>query len=502
MKRIFPVPVLLLLLMTLSILSSCTPSSSPSSTASSITLSSFDPFDPPDFTPPKAPADWITPGDYKVSHINVEAVAPQKVPARSIALPMSQQSSLLMPTLDGGCLAVAQIPVDEKDTSGNTFYYLQAIWFKADGTVKWDQQYKADTFKGYPVTMCVFPDGGFAVSLSIRKENTIDYETTDRLCRFSPDGTMVWQSKEDQVATGALDHIFATQDGAVLAAGTVAAASPAGSGSSGNNEIGLLRFEKDGSISANLTFGIVGYNTLTDASYATGTGLVLVWRSDAATAASETAASGQVSQIGCFGEDLSKQWVASMPAGESLFNVQALSGGKGAFAFGNLPSSISATSASSSQSTRSTLFHFDSKGIENWTYSMEEANTWMLKAASLSDGRFIGCGYRTATDGSQVSTLVILSKNGKFLNTLKPLPGIIEQLIPTKDGGFTVVLRQSVSAIPQPPYISSIWMDTEVIVAHYDRNTGVVWQRKIDQYKHALRIDQVIVTVDGRLLIG
>gem|GEM_PF-7061477 len=465
--------------------------------AISACTASKDPFDPPDFTPAEVPADWMT-VDVKVQHIEVAAVALEKVPARSIALPEMQTLSLIKPLPDGGCLAVSQVPMDVKDPNGNTMACLRAIRFKADGAVDWDRSYGEDPYTGYPVSLCILSDGGFAVSLRVSRKESASYDPVDRVCRFSADGAEIWRSEDDKTVPGGLEHLFATQDGAVLAAGMAASENP--DGSFNRNHIVLSRFEKDGRLSKHLILDAEGNAALMDAAYTNETGLVLAWWNETADQGSAVGvADQQVSQIGCFSENLNARWISKMAVGERLYKVSAMSGEEGVLASGTV--SVPAGSASAA-AFRSALFCCNEQGERTWTYSEEEGGTWIQTAVRLSDGRFVGGWHRTAAEGGEASILVVLSNSGTPLMTLDPMPGIIQQLAPTKDGGWTAILRQTVGPIPQPPYISSLWTDSEAIVAHYDRDLRLVWRRTIDQYKHVLRMDLVVPTADDQLLIG
>lgn len=455
-----------------------------------------DPFNPPDFTPTKAPELWSTFG--KSSHyVKVSSIAPEKMPATAIKLPESQNAALLMPLSDGGCLSVSQVPVDKTDTSGNSPSILRAVRFAADGAAAWDRRYESSPFRGYPITMCVTSDDGFAVSLRIARAGSSTADSMDSLRRFGPDGELLWISAEGAAASGTLDHLFSTQDGAVITAGTVAEARLAGTDP--DFGVGLLRFEKDGTLSRHLTLGMQDrYDSLMDASYAAGTGLVLTWRSESEKGDSGAAGSAfaQNSRIGCYTERLEEKWLAVLPATERSQAVQALPDGKGTFAFGTI------ADTSSPEASRTALFCFDGKGAKSWSYIMDRENAWTRAAVSLPDGRYVSGTYWSDEKDGERTVLSVLSGEGKHQTDLEQMPGMVNQLIPTKDGGFTAILRQTVRTIPQPPHISSIWFDSETIVEHYDKNLHIVWRRTIDQYKHALRTDAVVATVDDCLLIG
>lgn len=455
-----------------------------------------DPFDPPDFSPTPAPSDWSR-FELDFHPVAVEPVALSKIPARRIDLPEHLSPSLIKPTSDGGCLAVSYTQADANDASGKSGYYLRATRFKADGSVLWDSRYENDPFNGYPVSLCIFPDDSFALSIRLTDAASTEGLMLDRLMRFSKDGLKSWQSAEGQIEAGALDHLFAGPDGAVLAAGTVTSTQ---TGGNRENKVSLLRFDKSGALSGQLQVSGKGNQLLSDAAYAEKTGLVLVWwRETTSDQASPNANFTQIAQAGCFGADFSQKWIVEMDPGVNLYNVQILPDGKGILAFGNAPAPEGFVPETA---VLSTMFHLTGQGILDWIYSPDAANSWLMNAAMLTDGRIIAGKYTGGADNGNISSLLVFPEDSQTPETLADLPGTVQQLIPTRDGGITAVSVQSVRTIPQPPYVSSIWTDTEAIIAHYDRNLKLVWRRTIDQYKYSLRGDIIIATVDDRLLVG
>ncbi len=69
------------------------------------------------------------------------------------------------------------------------------------------------------------------------------------------------------------------------------------------------------------------------------------------------------------------------------------------------------------------------------------------------------------------------------------MPG---DITPTSDNGFIVKSIRIVDYIPQPAYVSSIWMDQEVVLTKYDINLDVIWRKTYDNYKNTLLVDYVM----------
>ena len=455
----------------------------------------YDPFDPPAARTTPAPTDWMTiTGDYPT--LEATPVAAERIPAHHLILPTNQYRAMLKPLSDGGCLSLSTVPADPADTTGTSGSYLHAIRFAADGAKKWEKTYGTESFLGYPVAMCVFSDNGFAVSLRVMT-NSSGTDATDRLLRFSSDGQAMGAQQAQDFTTGSLDYLFATPDDAILAAGTIPSTR---TGEPVNNDVALCRIEKDGSLSQTTSLGSSGYDSLMDASFEPSTGLVLVWRTESSDASSaESASFLTTSMASCFDADLAASWTRAMPTDLSLFNVQALPDGAGAYFTGTTLS----TGTGGTTRSLSTLLYLDGSGILQWNHTLDAEGAWILGVARLPDGRTIEAGSRGSSPGvSTVCFLTVLSASGQVQQNLDPLPGAFEWIVGTQDGGFTIVSRQSLRALPQPPQISSIWIDTEAYVAHYGSDLKLVWQRSVDQFKNDVRIDILLPTVDDRLLIG
>ncbi|MHB1483711.1 MAG: hypothetical protein ACYCYI_03515 [Saccharofermentanales bacterium] len=459
------------------------------------TQTHYDIFNPPDFTPTKAPKDWLTFVLSTKGHKNIKPINLDKVPATHIELSENQIPDYILPLSDGGCLAISQIPIKDNEKTGVAFYSLQATRFKADGSVLWENKYDSIIYQGYLKTVCVFPDDGFAVSMNANLNSSGVYTSLEKLYRFSSNGSFLWGINDSVAANVALDHLFALTDGTLLAAGSVNLRNL--DGSFRDNNIGLFHFEKDGTLLKQKIFGAQRNDNLISASKTGSSDVILFWKSQ-----SESGNNTDMeTHLECFDDNLDSRWVYKAEKNENISDVISLPDGKGVIVFAAL---VDSQNNNSGISSFPMILHFDDSGKKTWTYTASiEQKAWMKAATSLKDGRIVAGWFNNQpSDKGQESNLGLFSETGTLLDSIEKIPGVIEQIIPTKDGGFTAILTQTVSGLPQPPFVSSIWFDTEKIVIHYDKNLHITWQRSIDQYKHEKRSDIVIPTVDERLLIG
>ncbi|MHB1454384.1 MAG: hypothetical protein ACYCYM_10590 [Saccharofermentanales bacterium] len=472
-------------------------SSGNSASTSGSPSDSGDPLDPADFEPTPAPTDWSMPGA-EVNHVAVGPVAAKDVPAQIIDLPDYQQAQLIRPLPDGGCLAAAQVLVDENDTGSNPSYYLKMARFGPDGAVRWEKKYESNPFSGYTISLCVFPDDGFAAALRITEVNGDSAEVYDRLMRFSPEGDILWVSGSPSLQAGTLDQLFAATDGRLLAAGTIGVFDD--SGTQTGMRVGIMRFEIDGRISDQKIVGTAENDSLIDASYSAETGLTLaIWSQTADGSDGSTGTFKNSSAVVNFSESLEENWKYNLPENETLFELISMPKIKSMIALGTV---MLDQPTESGIDRRSVVFLVDGEGTKSWTYTVRKDFYNLRVVACLKDGRFITGTNTIDPEGKEVTDLVVLSDTGTESSMLENLPGYITQIIPTSDGGFTAVFIQTVRPLPQPPYISSLWTDTEAIVSHYSSTLEVVWRRTIDRFKHSTRVDVIIPTADDRLLVG
>ena len=66
------------------------------------------------------------------------------------------------------------------------------------------------------------------------------------------------------------------------------------------------------------------------------------------------------------------------------------------------------------------------------------------------------------------------------------------ELSPTDDGGFVVKSIREIASIPQPLYVSSLWLDHDVVIEKYDKYKLLTWRKIFNDYDD-LRIDFVEV---------
>jgi hypothetical protein len=452
-----------------------------------------DPFDPTAAVPTRAPTDWYA-FNQDFGAVDVKPVGLSKIPATKLDLPDDYQAGFQEPLSDGGCITAAFVPVDAADTSYEKGSYLRLVRFGRDGRRAWDRKLDSEAFHGYVVGLCVFGDDGFAVAVRTAKD-TSGTDTVDRLLRFSSSGQPQWDTKVGVFVAGALEKVFATPDGAVLGAGTIPSTD---GGEPVDNDVALNRIEKDGTVSKQVVLGNRGYEYLMDASYAAPLGLVVAWRTEDFSSAGDGSAFSTFSRVAGFDDSLEQIWSRDIDQKTSLFEVQVLAGGQGTYLLGSTRLEILPD-----QTSGASFDFVDPDGETVWSYSLELPQSWVRGAVRLTDGRTVlGISQPSEESLQETTLLTVFSTTGGIVGQIPAPPGGIRWVKETRDGGFTVCTVQTLKGLPQPPYVSSMWTDSEAVVAHYDADLKLVWMRSIDQYKDSLQNDRILATVDDRLLVS
>lgn len=480
MKKYFGILCISVICISFLALSSCTPG-----------ITSFDPLDPPDFKPTAAPTDWVTPGQ-TIAHVKVGAINPGSIPVTTIEIPGSKPAYYLKALSDGGALSIS-IVTDENTSTGKTsLSRLRAARFRNNGSVAWDKTIINDAFQGYPATMCLMPDDGFALTLRTVDPESKDGNSVDCLYLFAPDGTLKLKTPAGSIPAGAFDSLFAPDKDTVYAVGTVPMTDS--SGTFTGNYVAVSRLGKNESLLHRVSSETAKNVTLISAGYSSGTGLVLLLREDLITGTDMNVKY----QLLCLDENFQKKWSSDFASGSIIFELTVLPENNGFLLNGTVPPA----GKIGDTGNLATLFYYDGSGAPKWVYTADKSGIWLRAATRISAGRIAAGYFYISEDKHEYSKIVLLSSAGTIMNTLDKLVGSIEEIIPTKDGGFTVLFRQSVRGLPQPPYISSLWTDTEALIAHYDKDFKLEWRRTVDRYKHSTRSDQFVFTTNDRILVG
>ena len=134
------------------------------------------------------------------------------------------------------------------------------------------------------------------------------------------------------------------------------------------------------------------------------------------------------------------------------------------------------------------LVYLDTSGRQTWKKPLGRDPVHSL--AALQDGRFV-----LISGAPEETVLFVLNANGQQLSA-RPISSS-GQLIPTTDGGFFLTYLHQIKTLPQPAYLSSIWIDTATVCMKFDSSLELVFRKSYDTNKDTIQRDLVAPQPDG-----
>jgi hypothetical protein len=116
--------------------------------------------------------------------------------------------------------------------------------------------------------------------------------------------------------------------------------------------------------------------------------------------------------------------------------------------------------------------------------------------AELEAGRIIVVQQFFDMNGG--GAIICYDKDGQKLSEIEA--DCFGDVTPTDDGGFIIASVRNIKTIPQPAFVSAIWMDTETVLTKYDKSYKVEWRKTYDDVKDALGSDNVMPQSDGSVI--
>jgi hypothetical protein len=186
-------------------------------------------------------------------------------------------------------------------------------------------------------------------------------------------------------------------------------------------------------------------------------------------------------------DSLDLKWVIHMNEKGSLFDDQFIILNKNIYF---------STNYQNGDTSNTGMVKLDEMGNRTWAKASLNTGMWARAIAVLQNGDII-CGSGQQNNGA----LVVLDQMGNEKKRIKDLKYPPTAITPTDDGGFIIISSRTIGTVPQPPQISSVWYDTELVVIKYSSDYKVEWRKTYDKYKDELGYDFVLPLSNGKLIV-
>lgn len=436
-------------------------------------------------------SDWMEIPGISTNYVKLDDINPDAVPEIKLGFSMDAASYIFKETAGGllcGKMGSPEISSNAQDVKKTP----QIRKLDKTGKMVWKKDYDYQTHSGNINNLVASPDGSFIFSVQTYpyvKDTGLVWEKSC-LIKCDQDGKELWRRDFDDYAGGLLRHLFITENDEVIAVGEWRSKNGRQTKDDAADDLVVTRLDKNGNVLQQKGFGGSDFDSLKTAEYDRELGIIINGRtqsSDGDFAISMARRSADF--IACIDESLNLQWVVHAKEKENfVYDQLALSKGF-VYILGNY-------AREGDTPVDGFLLKVDTRGKRVWTKARLHTGLWGRVVSVLPNGAIaIGAGQRNQ------GVMLILDENGNEKKRLEDLKFTVNKISPTADGGFIATAVREIKTVPQPPVISSIWYDTELVAIKYKSDYTIEWRKTYDKYKDKKGSDFAFPLSSGKLIV-
>lgn len=442
---------------------------------------------------------WAAISSLDTNYVKLEDINPENVLEIELGFPLSKDYQYLLEKTFSGFICTA---TTTRTPEPNSLIQSEAhIIRKIDnhGDIVWQKEYEYTTFPGRINNLIVCDDGSFLFSIQGSNWSNDAYSRDKSyIVKCDENGNEIWTCELDDYSGELLLNIFLTENEEIIAAGNWYSRDGKQTVEREADDIVITKVNKDGNVIEQKSFGGRDFDSVRIAKYRQGVGIIINGYTQSHNG--EFAIVGKETSknfIALVDENLKVKWVTHADDNVNFVYDQLVVSGDFVYVLGNKYHIDNKYITSSLLTINSGFFlKLDLNGNQVLTLSRPYEDRWSDIINILDSGDLIiGSGQQNQGE------LLILDSKGNVKKHLKDLKYRADEIIPTNDGGFIVKAIRDIKTIPQPPQISCIWYDREVVITKYDKNYQLQWRKTYDNYKDSTQIDLVLPLRNGNVII-
>ncbi len=435
----------------------------------------------------ETPDDWVTIGG-KYPYKSLSNLHPFKVPEIKIDAEMASGQGKLE-TCNDGFVCVSVKPVSQ-DVEAAELKKPLARKYDNTGKLLWEKEYEYSSSTGFINNLVICADNGFLYTIQTYPQYSADgviYEKS-LIIRCGENGDMLWKHELDDYSGNMVMTAILAEDGEVWLIGTGRMKNGVQTKEEIPDTIAVTRLDADGNPVGQNWFGGNDFDYVYSAYYNKASGLIL-WGSsqsrDGDFAIDKD--SNRNDFIACMNNRLELQWIHHAGMNKGYDTAPLISDNGEVYILGSMYEAGSKPKGFLSKLDREGSIVWEKQVFgDYWGNSVSQAvNGDILIAKGYSDTGMIAV---VDSDGNEK----------KLFDGLEFNPG---EIYPVESGGFIVTATRNVGYVPQPPFISSIWYDTELVVIKYNSEYEIEWRKTYDRYQNQRGMDLAWPQPDGSLVI-
>ncbi|GMQ61669.1 hypothetical protein [Vallitalea maricola] len=447
---------------------------------------------------------WNKIGQYDTNYVKLKDINKEDIEEIEVYFSMLGESSTIKELSDGYItVGLKKYVKSERLTKNKAAFYYKPIFQKLDetGKIVWEKELNENIPSGSIKHLLTFEDDSFLFAVDsypqwingkLTKENSY-------IVKFDKEGNQLWKQEFDNFSRDMFVDILLTDSKEIFTIGEWMAKDGKASineeqivNGDGSNDIVITKLDSKGNIVGQKSFGGSDYEDLYVSKYDKDMGIIIKGRTRSKDGS--LAINGKEDSkifVACIDEkDLKIKWVHHLEENYSPYNQLYIDNGLVYVAVDG--------GSTHSKENKGQIITINNEGkvTNTITNIYPEPERWAESMITLNNHDIIvGCGNQN------VGTLRIFSNSGEEKKIIKNLNLSPNEIIPTDDGGFIIKSIREIETIPQPPYISSIWFDHEIVIIKYDSDYRVEWRKTYDKYKGSIEVEKVIPLKNNKVIV-
>lgn len=434
-----------------------------------------------------SPDDWVTIGkDYP--YIRLENIHPLKIPEIKVKIDMESGQGQLEP-LGDGFVYLTMKPAAEGLEESELKKPLARKYDKT-GKLVWEKKYEYSTNTGFISNLVICSDNGFlfTVQTNPRNFNGMIENEKSLIVRCASNGETLWKHELDDYSGNMVKNAVLTKNEEICIVGTGRVKNGVQTKEDAPDTIAITKLDPGGNLLEQKWFGGSDFDYVYSAVYKKAAGLIL-WGSSQSHDG-DFAIDKEMNHndfIACINSSLELLWVFQAGMNRGFNTVPSVSE-EGEV---NILGSIQETGSK----PKGLLIKLDREGKTIWEKQAYD-DYWGCSVNQAANGDIlIAKGY------GESGMIAVVGSDGNEKMLLEGLEFYPTRICPVESGGFIVTATRNVGYLPQPPFISSIWYDTELVAEKYGSEYKIEWRKTYDRYKNQRGTDLAWPQPDGSLVV-
>jgi hypothetical protein len=358
------------------------------------------------------------------------------------------------------------------------------------GKLMWEKEYEYTSGTGYINNLVIYPDNGFLFTVQTfprYSEGLVSYEKS-LVVRCGKNGEILWEREFDDYSGNMMKQALLAENEEIYIIGTGRMKNALQTKEEAADSISITKLDSGGNLLEQKWFGGSDFEQLYSAVYSREAGLIL-WGSSQSHGGDFAIDNGLLHNdfITCISNMLEVQWVVHAGNNRGYNTAPYVTQNGEIYILGNIQETGSIP--------KGLLIKLDPQGNSLWEKQIYDGY-WGRSLTQAENGDIlIAKGY------AESGMIAVVDSDGNEKKLLEGLPFNPEQICPVETGGFIVTATRIVNYVPQPPFISMIWYDTELVAVKYGNDYEIEWRKTYDKYKDQKGTDSAWPQLDGSIAV-